>query len=162
MFVLRFLSEVAGALYFFIPAYIANTLPGIFGGGPPLDGGRQFSDRKRLLGDGVTVRGFIVGVAGGTAVGALMGRPIEGFLLSLGALLGDSAGSFLKRRLGIKRGAPAPVLDQLNFVAGALILISFVASVSLDYIIILLVITPFGHLAVNMIGYSLKLKKVPW
>ncbi len=159
---LSFLPEVIGALYFFLPAYVANTLPGIFGGGTPLDFRKYFIDGKRLLGDGVTIRGFVVGVAGGTVVGAFMGRPLEAFLLSFGALLGDATGSFLKRRLGIERGAPAPLLDQLNFVVGALILVSFLTPVPRNYIIILLLITPFGHLAVNIIGYRLRIKKVPW
>ncbi len=155
-------STVVRAFYFFLPAYIANTLPGIFGGGTPLDFGKTLKDGRRLLGDGVTIRGFIVGVAGGTAAGAMMGRVLEGFLLSFGALLGDAVGSFIKRRLGIERGAPAPLLDQLNFVIGGLALVSLVGQIPLSYILVLLLITPFGHLSVNIIGYKLKLKKVPW
>jgi len=155
-------STVVQAFYFFLPAYVANTLPGIFGGGTPLDFGKTLKDGRRLLGDGVTIRGFIVGVAGGTAAGAMMGRVLEGFLLSFGALLGDAVGSFIKRRLGIERGAPAPLLDQLNFVVGGLVLVSLVRQTPLSYIIVLLLITPFGHLSVNIIGYKLKLKKVPW
>ena len=46
-----------------------------------------------------------------------------GFLLGFGALLGDALGSFLKRRLGIGRGKPAPILDQLDFIIVALILV---------------------------------------
>jgi len=155
-------QEIIGALYFFLPGYVANTLPGIFGGDLPVDLYTNFRDGRRLLGDGVTVRGFLVGVSGGLAVGAMMGELKVGFFMSLGALLGDALGSFLKRRLRFKRGAPAPLLDQLNFVAGGLILASLVTTISWEYVLVLLVITPFGHLAVNWLGYSLKLKKVPW
>lgn len=158
----QLLNTVVQAIYFFLPAYIANTLPGIFGGGTPLDFGKTLKDGKRLLGNGVTIRGFIVGIAGGTAAGAMMGRVLEGFLLSFGALIGDAVGSFIKRRLGIERGAPAPLLDQLNFVVGGLAVVSLVEKVPPSYILVLLLITPFGHLSVNRIGYKLKLKKVPW
>ncbi len=156
------LERAVAALYFFLPAYVANTLPGIFGGGMPLDMNRRFIDGRPLLGRGVTVRGTLTGITGGTAVGALQGNVVLGFLLSTGALAGDAAGSFLKRRLGLERGAPVPLLDQLNFVVGALLLASTVARIPLDYVLVLLVVTPAGHLAVNRLGYLLKIKDVPW
>lgn len=156
------MDVLVDAVYFFLPAYIANTLPGIFGGGIPLDLYQKFRNGGRLLGDGVTLRGFLVGVSGGVAVGAMMGKLTLGLFLSFGALLGDALGSFIKRRLGIERGKHAPLLDQLNFVVGGLLLASLVAHIPLSYIAILLVITPFGHLAVNQLGYRLKVKKVPW
>ncbi len=156
------LERVAAALYFFLPAYVANTLPGIFGGGMPLDLNRKFIDGRPLLGKGVTIRGTITGIAGGTVVGALQGNVVLGFLLSTGALTGDAVSSFLKRRAGLERGAPVPLLDQLNFVVGALVFASFAARIPLDYIAVLLVVTPVGHLAVNRLGYLLRIKDVPW
>jgi|Deesub1362A_J573_1020465.scaffolds.fasta_scaffold09779_3 CDP-2,3-bis-(O-geranylgeranyl)-sn-glycerol synthase len=159
---LSLLERIAQAIYFFLPAYVANTLPGIFGGGTPLDFGKIFVDGRRLLGDGVTIRGTLVGVAGGSLVGALQGDLLLGFALSFGALAGDAVSSFLKRRMGFERGAPVPLLDQLNFVVGALVLASLFTEIPRDYVIILFVITPFGHLTVNRLGYHLKIKDVPW
>src|SRR3972149_4153462 len=43
-------------------------------------------------------------------------------ILALGALLGDLAGAFVKRRMGKPRGAKAPGLDQYDFVAVGLLL----------------------------------------
>ena len=63
---------------------------------------------------------------------------IIGFLLGFGALVGDALGSFLKRRLGIGRGKPAPFLDQLDFIIVALIFVSPV--VKLDPLFILIAI----------------------
>ena len=80
----------------------------------------------------------------------------------MGAILGDAIGSFIKRRLGIEKGRPAPLLDQLDFVFGALLLASLITRIQMKTIIILVVLTPFGHLMVNLIGYWLKLKDVPW
>ena len=56
----------------------------------------------------------------------------------------------------------APILDQLNFVIGALILASIVMPLPLSWIAILVILTPFGHLLVNKTGYLLKMKDVPW
>jgi len=87
---------------------------------------------------------------------------LHGFLLSFGALIGDLIGSFIKRRLDLQRGQPAPVLDQSDFVIGALIF-SFVEYIPpIEIILILLVLTPMIHLLANMIGYKLKLKREPW
>ncbi len=59
------------ALWFFLPAYVANMSP-VFSAklipwwGRPIDGGRMHSDGERLLGDGKTWRGLIGGgLAGG-------------------------------------------------------------------------------------------------
>jgi CDP-2,3-bis-(O-geranylgeranyl)-sn-glycerol synthase len=168
------LSSVLQALYFFLPAYVANTCACLFGGGSPVDMGRSFIDGRRILGDGVTIRGSLMGILSGVAAGVFMayledlespqfqGKILLGFLLSLGAIVGDAAGSFIKRRLGLKRGAHAPLLDQLNFVVGGLAFASLVASVSIKTVLILLVLTPIGHKMVNVTGYQLKLKDVPW
>ncbi len=59
------------ALWLGLPAWIANSTPVIFGGGRPIDGGRFFRDGHRLLGDGKTVRGFLVGIVCGTLTGTV-------------------------------------------------------------------------------------------
>jgi CDP-2,3-bis-(O-geranylgeranyl)-sn-glycerol synthase len=83
-----------------------------------------------------------------------------GFLLGFGALLGDAIGSFLKRRLGIGRGKPAPILDQLDFILVALILVSFAVKLDLLTISIAIVLTLVIHLATNTCAYLLGLKDV--
>ena len=87
-------------------------------------------DGKRIFGDGKTYRGFIGGVIIGTLIGFLQfffedsTSPIfRAFFLSLGALLGDLIGSFIKRRVNIDRGKPALGMDQLGFIAVGFILV---------------------------------------
>ncbi|MBC7090139.1 MAG: CDP-archaeol synthase, partial [Methanobacteriaceae archaeon] len=53
-------------IYFMLPAYIANVSALVFGGGPPLDLGYRFIDKRRLIGDGVTWRGSVIGTLLGT------------------------------------------------------------------------------------------------
>ncbi len=154
------------------PCYVANATPVVVAKvvkrTHPIDGGLRFPDGRRILGDGKSVEGFISGVLTGTAVGfalkqvGLLGVQ-EAFILSLGTMLGDALGSFVKRRLGIERGEPAPLLDQLTFLLVALLLYQLVYG-GLDAltVVILALVTPPIHLATNYIAYKLGLKSKPW
>lgn len=186
----EFLLLILLGFWLMLPAYIPNSAAVLFGGGAPVDFGKSWKG-NRLLGDGKTWRGLIGGVAAGTGIGIIQlyiaypfdridyfgfGKIPEAilivFVLAFGSLLGDMVGAFIKRRLGLDRGAKAPVLDQYNFIAGA-VLLSFVcfptwfmdSFVNGDHIISLLavlMITPLLHRGVNIIGYKRGLKKVPW
>jgi CDP-2,3-bis-(O-geranylgeranyl)-sn-glycerol synthase len=66
---------------------------------------------------------FLESLAGGAAVAVEPGRWLSlGFLLGLGAMAGDAAKSFFKRRLGIAPGHPWIPFDQIDFQIGALLL----------------------------------------
>jgi CDP-2,3-bis-(O-geranylgeranyl)-sn-glycerol synthase len=84
--------------------------------------------------------------------------------LSLGALLGDLAGAFVKRRLGIAPGGLLPVIDQVDFVVGAVLFSLPVATsiLSWELIVAALLITPPLHLLTNFAAYKLGLKNNPW
>ena len=41
-----------------------------------------------------------------------------GFMIATGAVSGDIIKSFFKRRVGFKRGAAVPFVDQLDFILG--------------------------------------------
>jgi CDP-2,3-bis-(O-geranylgeranyl)-sn-glycerol synthase len=100
----------------------------------------------------------------GVAQSIITGDIIQGFLLGLtlggGALIGDACGSFIKRRLKLESGRPAPILDQLDFVVGALVFASFIVVIPVEMIVIILVISVFLHLGANIIAYLLGIKKV--
>ena len=83
-------------------------------------------------------------------------------LFGLGAIFGDLVKSFLKRRLGIKPGAPWFPLDQLDFVIGAMLFLWLFVELPGQVVAIVLVVTPVLHFLVNVIGYVLGLKKVWW
>ena len=158
---------IIAALKFVFPAYCANAVPVIAGGGKPMDFGKNFFDGKRVFGNNKTYRGFFFGLAVGIAVGLvesfLFGYPLLFSVLSpLGALLGDLAAAFLKRRLGIAPGGLFPVVDQVDFVVGALLFSLPLAIVSWELAIAVLIITPPIHLVTNFVAYKLGLKKNPW
>ncbi|AEG17708.1 CDP-2,3-bis-(O-geranylgeranyl)-sn-glycerol synthase [Methanobacterium paludis] len=156
------------AIYFMLPAYLANVSALTFGGGIPLDFNHKFRDGRRIFGNGVTLRGTLVGTLIGTVIGLIQGfisgNIIQGILLGLclggGALIGDACGSFIKRRINISSGRPAPILDQLDFVVGALILASLVVVIPVDMIILILIISIFLHLGANIFAYLFGMKDV--
>lgn len=155
-------SLVISSFAIILPAYIANSIPLLIRGKHPIDLGKNFTDGKRLLGDGKTFEGFLGGLLIGTIVGVPFGYVFYTFLLATGALLGDMAGAFLKRRMGIERGKPAPLLDQLDFVAGALLLLSPFYAITAEQVIFIVIVTPPLHLFTNFMAYRLKLKTNPW
>lgn len=161
---------MGAAIWFILPAYVANATPVVLGGGRPIDGGRQFIDGRPIFGPGKTWRGLIAGVIAGVAVGLIQGLVMArlffhfmlSFSLAFGALLGDLLGSFIKRRLNIPRGGIAPGLDQLDFVLVAMLLASPIYLPGWREIVTIIVITPALHLATNFIGYKLGLKDRPY
>jgi CDP-2,3-bis-(O-geranylgeranyl)-sn-glycerol synthase len=158
---------VIEALKFIFPAYCANGAPVIGGGGKPLDFGENFFDGKRVFGSNKTFRGFFFGLGIGAAVGVVdcfaFGFPLLFAVLTpLGALLGDLAGAFLKRRLNIAPGGLLPIVDQIDFVVGALVFSLPLMIISWETALTVLLITPPIHLLTNFFAYKLKLKKNPW
>lgn len=169
-----------------LPAYVPNPAAVIFGGGPAIDGGATWTDGRRLFGDGKTLRGFILGVLAGVAVGGveLWAQTLAGWTLSwnflplhtittvtafaVGALLGDLAKSFVKRRIGKGQGDPWPVADQYDLVVGAFLLTALVAprwllqNITLPVLVWILVLTPVLHRITNIVGHRLGVKRVPW
>lgn len=159
---------IVKSLLYILPAYVANSSAALLGGGKPIDRGRRWRG-KRILGDGKTVRGFFSGLLLGTTFSVVLSIIKNdfnlltlGFLLSLGALTGDVAASFFKRRVGLKRGSLAPVLDQIDFVIGAVILVSIVKIPTKETFLVIITMTPLLHLLTNLIGYLCGLKDKPW
>ena len=185
------LGLVIVTVWLMLPAYLANTIASIVGGGPPIDNGRNWNDGRRILGDGKTWRGLIGGTLGGLLVGHLQmtagadffssyvswsSSPyLIFFLLAFGALAGDMAASFIKRRQGQERGTKSPLLDMYDFIIGALVLTGLFGGGWLNHwlfggwishgwvpLITLIIATPILHRSVNILGYRLGVKQVPW
>ena len=190
---------VLTALWLMLPAYLANMLPVLVGGGAPIDGGRNWKDGQRMLGDGKTWRGLLlapvlavllVGVLRWTTTFPAWGRygfsdygpspwwVLLAYAMALGALVGDALESFFKRRTGRVRGERWVPFDQLDFVAGGLLFVALVSTVlalvgatASNYfldaftwprLLVIVLLTPALHLVVNLIGYKIGAKDVPW
>jgi CDP-2,3-bis-(O-geranylgeranyl)-sn-glycerol synthase len=165
-----------------LPAYIPNPVAALSGGGTPIDFGRNYTDGRRIFGDGKTWEVFGIGILAGIITGLILmwlaqqspqaGLPehtlLSVSLLASGAHLGDLVKSFFKRRLKKERGTQWPVADQYDLVAGAFLLMLIFdpawlfATVTLPVFLIILILTPVLHRATNIVGYMLRIKEVPW
>lgn len=165
------------ALWVVWPLYFANGFAPLARGRRPLDFGKSLG-RNRVFGDGKTFEGFGFALIAGLAVGGIQEilypylpsalsylpkiNPLIGFAMAFGAMTGDLAGAFIKRRMGMPRGQSAPLLDQLDFIIGGIAIGSPLIKISFGAFIILLFITPFVHYFFSWIGYRLGIKKEPW
>jgi len=97
-----------------------------------------------------------------------------GAALGLFALVGDAVKSYFKRRRGKEGGAPWVPFDQLDFV-----LFGLAAALAFSWLLAphwvwdaltgewlvpatIILLTPALHFVVNVLGYWLRLKEVPW
>lgn len=173
--------ELIVGLWLIVPAYVANASAPLARGKIRMDGGRTLRGQP-LFGPGKTLEGFLFAVFVGIVVGLLeilaypyvspitaaksitLPQPtvVSVFMISLGAMVGDLAGSVIKRQSGIPRGEPAPLLDQLDFVVGAFIFAYPFIDLRLAAVVLVIAFTPLVHLMANLIGYKIGAKKVPW
>ena len=172
------LRLIAEALWLFLPALAANQMPGLVA---HLNVPGNFPVSKRWLGANNTWAAYYAGPIG--AVLALLvqrqfesinaaiglfeyGRPrawLIALALGLGAILGDHAKSFLKRRIGIPPGERWWPFDQLDFVAGSLTTVTpLIGRLGWGRIAVIaaavLAIHPLG----NRASHGLGLRKTPW
>ncbi len=164
------------SIYFFLPAYCANLAPVLLKWIP-------FFDKpvnKNLFGAHKTWRGIIVAAMVGTVVfwlqkylyrvGFQQYALIEysdfsvwlGFCLGVGAILGDLAKSYYKRKGKIPPGERWIPFDQLDFVVGGIIGSFFLYVPNAEVVMILLVVSFFLHIAATRIGYWLGMRKEGW
>ncbi len=164
------------SFWFIAPAYAANAFPPLMRGKTPIDKGKMFRG-TRLLGDGKTIEGLIGGIIFGVFIGSIeifgqsyipaeyslasMTFPIV-FMLSIGAMAGDLIGSFIKRRMKMKRGESAPFMDQLGFLLATLVFAAPFFILPATHMLVLVILTPIIHWLANVLGYCIKVKKHPW
>lgn len=182
-------KELFFALWFFLPAAIANMMP-IFAAhwkfikayDYPIDMHKTFRG-KRIFGAHKTIRGLVVGVIFATLVLGLQFLAVKyipfvaewtdqvdytqlpvfvlGPLFGLGALLGDAIESFFKRQVGIKPGDGWFPFDQTDYIIGGAIATMPFVQLSIWQYVWLIVIWLVIHVVSTVIGYKLGLKDKP-
>ncbi len=170
--------------YFMLPAYFANMAPVVaknmfrkltF----PIDFNIKLG-KSAILGKNKTYRGLAAGVFAAIIIAYIQFFLDEnnifadlalvdysnwlliGFLLGFGAIFGDLAKSFVKRRLGLKPGMPLVPFDQLDFVFGALIFIYPIAKLSMEKMATILFISFILHMIINHIAFYTGIRKERW
>ncbi|HVU59551.1 MAG TPA: CDP-archaeol synthase [Candidatus Saccharimonadales bacterium] len=181
-------NEVLLALWFFLPAGLANMAPiplaRLLGKrwNAPLDGGRRFRG-KELFGANKTWRGLAIGIIVATAALWLQQLTVHhavwvanfagpahyttlptlllGPLFGLGALGGDAVESFCKRQRGTPPGHAWFPFDQVDYVAGSIICTLPVVRLDLTTYVWALLLWPLIHLAAAYIGFRTGFKSRP-
>ena len=167
---------IGKALYFFLPAYIANMAPVLCKKIPLLN--KPVHEKR--FGSHKTWRGLIAAVLAGGLVFWLqkiaygMGfrslavidytdfSVLLGFLLGGGAILGDLVKSYYKRKGGIKPGHSWVPFDQLDFVIGGIIGSFFLYVPPASIMLVLLIVSPVLHALFHYIGYLLNMNGTKW
>jgi CDP-2,3-bis-(O-geranylgeranyl)-sn-glycerol synthase len=185
------IGDIFFALWFFLPAGIANMvpilaarlpIPGLRNWEAPIDGGATFRG-KRIFGAHKTWRGLLVGIIAGTLVLALqqwlvgevawlqtatdqvdyqhLPTLIMGPLFAIGALGGDAIESFFKRQRGIGPGKGWFPFDQTDYIIGGAIATMPFVTLSIWQYAWLLVLWLLVHVMSTVLGYFLGLKDSP-
>lgn len=142
----------------------------------PVDFGFKWR-AKRIFGDHKTYRGFFFGILAALLCAYLQKHFYQetfyysfldynkinfwilGLLSGFGALLGDLLRSFFKRRMDFPPGSVWFPFDQVDWILGAIIALSFYIDISNDKILIAILLAVLIHPAVNYICYLLRLQK---
>lgn len=177
------------ALWFLFPAALANAapifaaaIPGLKKFDAPIDGGRKWRGHD-LLGPHKTWRGIVAGVLVATPILWLQVVCYQHFdwaryaadginysdlpilvlgpLFALGALGGDALESFFKRQRNIKSGKAWVPFDQVDYIAGSVLVSLFFVHLHARQYIIIFVTWFLAHLLASYIGYLLRLKADP-
>jgi CDP-2,3-bis-(O-geranylgeranyl)-sn-glycerol synthase len=183
------LENILFALWFFLPAGIANVMPIFVAKAPvlkkyeaPIDCGLTFRG-KRVFGSHKTWRGLIVGLIGATLVlwlqqylvgefgwfsefnsqvdYAQLPTLIVGPLFAIGALGGDAIESFFKRQLNIEPGKGWFPFDQTDYIIGGAIATMPFVSLSIWQYAWLIIIWLVIHVGATIAGYFMGLKERP-
>lgn len=165
------LSRVIQLLYFMAPAYVANMAPPFVrywkGWNRPVSRW-WLGEHKTVIGVGTGVLAAILvtfiqaRVAWAGALVAYDHWAALGLRFGVGAMVGDGAKSFVKRRLGIAPGESWIPWDQVDFVLGALALVWGQAMLSWPDLATILLLSVAGHIGVNHAGYWIGIRDRPW
>jgi CDP-2,3-bis-(O-geranylgeranyl)-sn-glycerol synthase len=183
------LKEVFFALWFFLPAGIANMVPIFFAQIPalkaydtPIDLGKSFRG-KRIFGSHKTWRGLVAGIIFGTLTLFIQQVAVEhlaflhswtsrvdyaqlptlvlGPLLAIGALGGDAIESFFKRQRGIPPGHGWFPFDQTDYIIGSAIASIPFVCLSLRQYVLIIAIWLIIHVIASAFGYAIGVKERP-
>jgi len=167
--------EIVKVMWFFLPAYFANMAPVIFGKINFL----KKPINEKVFGSHKTWRGIFFGLVLALLISILQvylykydffrgisffdynfsNAILLGFLLGLGALVGDLTKSFFKRKVGKKPGERWFIVDQLDYVFGGLLFSAIFIRISLVDILLLFAISLVLTVAVNLFSVLLGVRK---
>ena len=128
----------------------------------PLDMGKVFLDKKRVLGNSTTATGILVAMVAGFMVSRLFGTQIlEGLLTGVLVYSGHAIGSFIKRRANFSDGEFMPFVDHADYIIVTGTVFGLTGLVEWKVIIISILITYIVHPIATFIAHKLRLHEKP-
>ena len=171
-FVFVLFQDFLDGLIFILPAYFANMMPVYINGIARMDAGFDFFDSRPLFGKNKTIGGLFSATLSGGMMGIAMhfyfpevlgGFPVWiGFIQGIAVIIGDTIGSFVKRRLNVLPGGPFPIVDQIGFVIASYLLCMLFIPIPLIWPLIFIPLTLILHIGSNYVAYKFGWKKVWW
>jgi CDP-2,3-bis-(O-geranylgeranyl)-sn-glycerol synthase len=153
-FIVYILDSLSKSFLFYLPVFVANPLIyvvySVIGLGIPLDLYEKIGD-KRMIGPGRNVSGFFFYTFIALFVGILQNRPLEALYLGLGGIFGCYLSSFIKRRIGLKRGQYGFFIDQTDFIIGSTIFYVSFFELKINTFIFGIIIALVLHHATNLL-----------
>jgi CDP-2,3-bis-(O-geranylgeranyl)-sn-glycerol synthase len=180
--VAEWIMDLYRGFLFLSPSFFANSAAVYTSGLGPVDRGKLFYDGKPILGTNKTIGGVIGAIIGGGMLGISISvffpeifsdefvidrhPSIDyiwylGFIQGFAAILGDSMGSFIKRRVDLKPGGPFPIMDQIGFVIIAFLMVQIFVKIPQSWVWVI-PLTLIIHFAANAIAYTFGWKSVWW
>ncbi|MDQ0390299.1 CDP-archaeol synthase [Labrys monachus] len=148
---------------------VANSMPmfakTLFGDrcAAPLDGGVILSDGRPLFGSSKTFRGLLVSLACTTLASAVLGLGwANGAIIAAGAMAGDLAASFIKRRHGVKVHGQAFGLDQIPEALVPLLLVGLRLGLCWTSVALLLALFVVLEVLLSRLLFRLGLREQPF
>ncbi|OLS26496.1 MAG: hypothetical protein HeimC2_15130 [Candidatus Heimdallarchaeota archaeon LC_2] len=173
--------DLVQGFLFLSPAFFANSVATFTTGLGAIDRGKLFRDGKPILGKNKTLGGLMGAILGAGLlwISVILFFPeifddvhsrfnvidyiwYIGFVQGFGAMVGDSAGSFLKRRINLRPGGPFPVMDQVGFVIFSFLILGIFLTYPLVWIYLVIPTALVIHIIANMIAYKMGWKDVWW
>ncbi len=173
-------------LYYALPGMVANMMPILvrkrFGFlAVPVDFNKKLAGKK-IFGTHKTYRGFVFGILGAVLIAyaqhtlymhgilanisyidyARTSFLLVGAALGFGALFGDLARSFFKRRAGMAEGARWFPWDQIDYPLGIVLFSLLVKPMTWEMMLILVVSGAILSMLATRTAYLLKIRDEKW
>lgn len=172
--------ELIKGFLFLAPAFFANSVATFTTGLGAIDRGKLFRG-KPILGKNKTFGGLMGAILGagvlGMAVVLFFPDVFEdvnsrfnsvdyiwyiGFVQGFAAMVGDSTGSFIKRRVDLRPGGPFPIMDQVGFVVSSFLILGIFLTYPFSWVYLVIPAALVIHFIANIIAYKMGWKDVWW
>lgn len=129
----------------------------------PIDGGTRLPDGRFLFGPTKTLEGIVLSITVTAAAAYLMGFVIYvGVIVSSGAMVGDLASSFVKRRLGLAPSDKATGLDQVPEALVPSLLVASILPLTAGDIAAIVGVFLCGEMALSWALYQIGMRQQPY